>query len=492
MKYIFVTGGVVSGLGKGITAAAMGRLLKARGLKVTMQKLDPYLNVDPGTMSPIQHGEVFVTDDGHESDLDIGHYERFIDENLNSGCNITSGRIYWDLLNRERNGGFPGDTVQVIPHVTNAIKDCVYGMGREGIDVVITEIGGTVGDIESQAFIEAIRHIAAEAGRENVLYIHVSLIVTASGELKSKPTQNSVKELLSMGIQPDIIVCRTYEPLTKELREKLSLFCNVPTDCIIQNMTAETPYEVPLLFREEGLDNAVCKRLCLDTPPPELGDWERMIERVKSCEKTVKIALVGKYVSLRDAYISAAEALAHAGYEHGAHIDIDWINESDIESKLRLCNPDGIIVPGGHAEDGVEGAVAAAKFARENKIPYLGIGLGMRAAVNVSPENGNARVGKHEFRLIPDTLASKLYNGETVIFERYRQRYIIKREAVGGFADIIVSGISPCGETAEIIELKGHPFFIAVQFHPEFKSRPGRAHPLFMGFINAALENQKM
>ncbi|MCL2081424.1 MAG: CTP synthase [Oscillospiraceae bacterium] len=521
MKYIFVTGGVVSGLGKGITAAALGCLLKARGLKVTMQKFDPYFNVNPGTMSPFQHGEVFVTDDGHEADLDIGHYERFIDENLNSGSNVTSGRIYWDLLNRERNGDFLGDTIQVIPHVTNEIKERVYRVGRAGVDVVITEIGGTVGDIESQSFIEASRQIAAEAGRENVLYIHVSLIVAASGELKSKPTQSSVKELLSMGIQPDIIVCRTEEPLTRELRQKISLFCNVPIDCIIQNTTAGTLYEVPLLLRDEGFDDAACRRLQLKTAEPDLGEWTRLIERVKDCRDSVTVALVGKYVALRDAYLSVAEALAHAGYAHGAHIDIRWINSEDITpanvSKL-LDGVRGVLLHGGFGEKISDGETTAARYAREKGIPFLGICAGMHAAVieiarnicmfgdahsaECDPESKHKvvdimpgkrdlnpmRLGLYPCRLAAGTLAHGIYNGEAVVYERHRHRYEVSPEFLTDLknAGAVVSGASPSGNHAEIIELKGHPYYIAVQFHPEFKSRPGRAHPLFHGFIAAA------
>lgn len=527
MKYIFVTGGVVSGLGKGITGAALGRLLKERGLKVTMQKFDPYLNVDPGTMSPFQHGEVFVTDDGHESDLDIGHYERFIDENLNSGSNVTSGRIYWKLLNRERNGDFLGDTIQVIPHVTNEIKDRVYRVGRSGVDVVITEIGGTVGDIESQAFIEASRQIAAEVGRENVLYIHVSLIVTAGGELKSKPTQNSVKELLSMGIQPDIIVCRTEEPLTQELRQKLSLFCNVPTDCIIQNTTAETLYEVPLLLHDEGLDEVVCRRLQLTTAEPDLGEWSRMVESIKKCDKTVTIALVGKYISLRDAYLSVTEALAHAGYAHGAHVDIRWISSEDVTDKnvsKLFDGVQGILIPSGFGERGIEGKIAAARYAREKKMPFIGICLGMHAAVidiarnlcmfddahssecapdsehkviDIMPDQhdkinkgGSMRLGLQPCCVSPDTLAGRLYNGEPVIYERHRHRHEVSLEFLEALrnAGVVVSGASPSGNLVEIIELEDHPYYIAVQFYPEFKSRPGRAHPIFHGFIAAAME----
>lgn len=530
VKYIFVTGGVVSGLGKGITAAALGRLLKARGLRVTIQKFDPYLNVDPGTMSPFQHGEVFVTDDGHESDLDIGHYERFIDENLSAGNNVTAGRIYWNLLNRERNGDFLGGTVQVIPHVTNEIKDRVYRVGRANTDVVITEIGGTVGDIESQPFIEASRQIAAEAGRENVLYIHVSMIVTASGELKSKPTQHSVKELLSMGIQPDIIVCRTEHSLPRELREKLALFCNVSTDCIIQNSTAQTLYEVPLLLHGEGLDNVVCRRLGLQTPEPDLDEWTEMVERINGCDKTVTIALVGKYVSLRDAYLSVAEALAHGGYAHGTHVCVRWINSEEVTAKnvaTLLEGAQGILIPGGFGERGIEGKIAAARHARENGIPFMGICLGLHTSVievtrtvcgfddanssefdpnslhpvidilpeqrEVSVKGGTMRLGLYPCKLTPGTLASRLYNGEGIIYERHRHRYEVNPEFTENLqaAGVVISGASPDGHLVEILELKDHPFYIASQFHPEFKSRPGKAHPIFAGLIEAALNVKK-
>ena len=525
VKYIFVTGGVVSGLGKGITAAALGRLLKSRGLRVTIQKFDPYLNVDPGTMSPFQHGEVFVTDDGHESDLDIGHYERFIDENLNSGSNVTAGRIYWNLLNRERNGAFRGGTIQVIPHVTNEIKERVYRVGRANTDIVITEIGGTVGDIESQPFIEASRQIAAEAGRENVLYIHVSLIVEASGELKSKPTQHSVKELLSMGIQPDIIVCRSESPMSRELREKLALFCNVPADCVIENATAPTLYEVPLLLHKEGLDGVVCRRLSLGTPEPDLAGWTEMVGRIKSCEKTVKIALAGKYVSLRDAYLSVAEALAHGGCAHGARVEIIWVNSEDItpDSAGRLLGgAQGILVPGGFGCRGADGKIIAAKYARENGIPYMGICLGLQMSVielarnvcgipganswELDSESEHAvihiphdkleaegkrqmRLGLYPCRLVHGTLAARLYGGEDIVFERHRHRCEVNPEftEVLKSAGMTVSGMSPDGRLAEIIELENHPFYIAAQFHPEFKSRPGKAHPIFAGFVEAAL-----
>ncbi len=530
VKYIFVTGGVVSGLGKGITAAALGRLLKARGLRVTLQKFDPYLNVDPGTMSPFQHGEVFVTDDGHESDLDIGHYERFIDENLSSGSNVTAGRIYWNLLNKERNGDFLGGTVQVIPHVTNEIKERVYRVGRAGTDVVITEIGGTVGDIESQPFIEASRQVAAEVGRENVLYIHVSLVVSTSGELKSKPTQHSVKELLSMGIQPDFIVCRTESPLSSELRQKLGLFCNVGIDCVIQNMTASTLYEVPLLLHEEGLDTVVCRRLGLTVPPPDLTEWTAMVNQIKHCHRKVTIALVGKYVALRDAYLSVAESLQHAGTAHHAQVDIRWVNSEDVTPDTvasLLGDVDGVLIPGGFGERGLEGKLTAAQYAREHNVPFMGICLGLHTAIieisrnlvgwqdahstefddttkhnvidilpeqrDITEKGGTMRLGLFPCRLTPNTLASRLYQGEDIIFERHRHRYEVCNEFLEDLqkAGVVVSGLSPDGKLVEFIELANHPFYIASQYHPEFKSRPGRPHPMFDGLVAAGLAKQQ-
>ncbi|GHV04998.1 CTP synthetase [Clostridia bacterium] len=527
VKYVFVTGGVVSGLGKGITAAALGRLLKDRGLRVTLQKFDPYLNVDPGTMSPYQHGEVFVTDDGHECDLDLGHYERFVDENLGAGNNISQGLIYWTLLNRERDGDFLGGTVQVIPHVTNEIKSKIYRVGRVNTDVVIAEIGGTVGDIESQPFIEAIRQVAVEVGRENVLFIHVSLIVSASGEPKSKPTQHSVKELLSMGIQPDVVVCRTEEPLTAEIRQKLALFCNVPADCIIQNATAETLYEVPLLLHNEGLDMVVCRRLGLDAPPPNISDWAAMVDRIKSCDKQVTIALVGKYVSLQDAYLSVAESLRHAGVEHGAKVDIRWINSEDLDDQNAaqlLDGADGIIVPGGFGGRGIEGKIAAVRYARERKVPFMGICLGLHMAIielarsvcgwqdansfefdeasehcvidflpeqrDIDRKGGTMRLGLYACRLVPDTIAARVYDAGEVIYERHRHRYEVNEEFLDALkeAGLVVSGASPDGRLVEIVELRDHPYFIATQFHPEFKSRPGKPHPIFDGLIAASLQ----
>ena len=524
VKYVFVTGGVVSGLGKGITAAALGCLLKARGLRVTLQKFDPYLNVDPGSMSPYQHGEVFVTDDGHESDLDIGHYERFVDENLGADNNVTQGRIYWELINKERTGGFSGGTVQVIPHVTNEIKDKIYRVGRGGADVVITEIGGTVGDIESQPFIEAIRQVAVESGRENVLYIHVSLIVTTSGEQKSKPTQHSVKELLSMGIQPDVIVCRTDAPLPDELRQKMGLFCNVPADCVIQNTTADTLYEVPLLLRGEGLDTVACRRLGLNTPDPDMAGWTAMVDRIKSCDRRVTVALVGKYVELRDAYLSVAEALQHAGAHYGAGVDISWVSAGDINesSAARLLDGAGGVLASGSLGGGVEGMIAAASYARRRKLPFLGICRGMHAAVIElarsecgleganSPEfdpgarhkvidmpsgqhagqYGAVRLGLHPCRLTPDSAAALVYGGKEIIYERHRHRCEVNTDYLGTLKDagLSVSGTSPDGRQVSVVEYAGHPFYLAAQFHPEYRSRPNRPHPLFLGFIEACLK----
>ena len=530
VKYVFVTGGVVSGLGKGITAAALGCLLKARGLRVTLQKFDPYLNVDPGNMSPYQHGEVFVTDDGHESDLDVGHYERFIDENLGANNNITQGRIYWGLLQKERNDSFTGGTVQVIPHVTNEIKDKIYRVGRGGADVVITEIGGTVGDIESQPFIEAIRQVAFESGRENVLYIHVSLIVSTSGEQKSKPTQHSVKELLSMGIQPDLIVCRANDDMPGELRQKMGLFCNVPAECVIQNTTAETLYEVPLLLHDEGLDTVACRRLGLETPEPDLADWIAMVNRIKGCDKQVPIALVGSYVELRDAYLSVAEALQHAAAQFGAGVEIRWISAKEINgmNAAELLNGvKGVIVPGvymprGSDQAGLEGMIAAASHARRNSLPFLGVCTGMHAAVievarfgcgltdansaEFDPDSehkvidnekgdgngkksGAARLGLYPCRLTAGSAASRAYNGEEIIYERHRHSCEVNTDYADALkaAGLTVSGASPDGRLIEIVECAGHPFFIAAQFHPEFRSRPNRPHPLFLRLIEAAL-----
>lgn len=527
-KYIFVTGGVVSGLGKGITAASLGRLLKSRGLRITIQKFDPYLNVDPGTMSPYQHGEVFVTDDGAETDLDIGHYERFIDENLNVNSNITTGKIYWSVINRERRGDYLGGTVQVIPHITNEIKERVYTVGRgDNTDVVITEIGGTVGDIESLPFLEAIRQVSIEMGKQNVLYIHVSLVPTVPGsdELKSKPTQHSVKELLSIGIQPDIIVCRTEHELNREIRNKIALFCNIPPECVIQNLTASTLYEVPLWLANEGLDTVVVERLKLNAGERELDGWKNAVGRIKNAKKTVKIALVGKYIALRDAYLSVAEALRHGGIENDTVVDIQWIDSENINNEnvaeiLSCC--DGVLVPGGFGDRGVDGKISAVKYARENNIPFLGICLGMQMAVveyarnvlgykdahstefesktahgvidimpelrDVSDKGGTMRLGIYPCKLNKSSKSYRAYNNE-IIYERHRHRYEFSNNFRDAFQTkgMQLSGISPDGKLVEIIELPEHPWFVGVQFHPEFKSRPNRAHPLFRDFIKVAL-----
>ena len=528
MKYVFVTGGVVSGLGKGICAASLGRLLKQRGLRVRNQKFDPYLNVDPGTMSPYQHGEVFVTDDGAETDLDLGHYERFVDESLTGRCSVSSGRVYWDLLNRERQGAFLGGTVQIIPHVTDEIKSCIYAMEDEDIDVLICEIGGTVGDIESQPFLEAIRQVAVEKGRQNVLFIHVPLIVQipGSGELKSKPTQHSVKELLSVGIQPDILVCRTDAPITEDIRRKIALFCNVSPDCVIQNTTASTLYEAPLLLEKEGLSEAVCRGLSLDCPAPDLAEWTAMVEKIKSAHKTVRIALVGKYVSLHDAYLSVAESLFHAGTANDAVVSIEWIDseeltEDNVADVLGGCQ--GILVPGGFGGRGIEGMILAAQYARENDVPYLGICLGMQIAViefarhvlgwqdasssefsadtkhpvidlmpeqkGVTAKGGTMRLGKYPCVLAADSKAHELY-GEGLIFERHRHRYEVNndfREEISS-RGLIPVGLSPDGRLVELVENPACRWFVAAQFHPEFKSRPNKPHPLFRGFVKAALD----
>ncbi len=527
VKYIFVTGGVVSGLGKGITAACLGRLLKARGLHVTLQKFDPYLNVDPGTMSPYQHGEVFVTDDGAETDLDVGHYERFIDESLSVNSNVTAGKVYWSILSRERSGDFLGGTVQVIPHITNEIKDRIYRVGRDGTDVVITEIGGTVGDIESQPFLEAIRQVSVEVGKENVLYVHVSLIIhlPGSAEPKSKPTQHSVKELLSLGIQPDVIVCRTEHALTKDIRDKVALFCNIPSECVIENRNAASLYEIPLMLHGEGFDAVVCRRLGLPPATPDLTQWQDMVTRLYNSQRTVTIGLVGKYVALRDAYLSVAEALAHGGIDCGVKIDIAWIDsqiltEDNADSLLKDC--DGILVPGGFGDRGVEGKIVAAHYARVHNIPFFGICLGMQMAVvefaqhvcgltgahsseldpgtphpviylmpeqeKVMQKGGTMRLGLYPCRLTPGTKVADCYGGSEVVQERHRHRFEVNNQYREQLCakGMILSGLSPEGHLVETIELTGHPWFVGVQYHPEFKSRPGRAHPLFHGFVEAA------
>ncbi len=530
-KYIFVTGGVVSSLGKGITAASLGRLLKSRGIKVTIQKFDPYINIDPGTMSPYQHGEVFVTDDGAETDLDLGHYERFIDINLTRASNITTGKIYWSVLNKERRGDYLGNTVQVIPHITNAIKQRVYDVAAsDGADVVITEIGGTVGDIESQPFLEAIRQVKKEVGKNDVLYIHVTLVpyISAAGELKTKPTQHSVKELRSIGIQPDILVCRTEKTISSELKKKLALFCDVDASAVIENKTASTIYEVPLIMQQEGLDKIVLEKLNMDYSPANMDEWERMVYKIKNPTQKIKVAVVGKYVELPDAYISVTEALHHAGIENGTDVKIHWVNAEEIEKPDTdlaevFAGCKGILVPGGFGDRGIEGKIAAIRYARENKIPFLGLCLGMQCAtiefarnvcgmedahstefskdtkypvidlmqsqVDVEDKGGTMRLGAYPCKLVEGTKAREVY-GEEIIQERHRHRYEFNNDyrqklmAKG----LVIAGTLPDNSLVEIIELKDHPWFVASQFHPELKSRPNRPHPLFKGFVQAALK----
>ena len=530
-KYIFVTGGVVSGLGKGITAASLGRLLKMRGYRVTIQKFDPYLNVDPGTMSPYQHGEVFVTDDGAETDLDLGHYERFIDENLSVNSNVTTGKIYWTILNKERRGDYLGGTVQVIPHVTNEIKDRVYraaNSSADPIDVVITEIGGTVGDIESTPFLETIRQVSYEKGRENVLYIHVTLLpyITGSNELKTKPTQHSVKELLSLGIQPNILVLRSEQEVPLEMREKIALFCNVRKEDVIQNLTASSLYAVPLMLEEEGLARSACYHLGLEDRDPDLKEWQEMVHRQENAVKPLTIGLVGKYVALPDAYISVMESIRHSGAVCGCNVDIKLINSEEITAitaKELLGECDGICVPGGFGDRGIEGKIEAVRYARENKIPYLGLCLGMQMAViefarnvaglagansaefgefeypviDIMPDQkgvdmgGTMRLGLYPCKLDESSISRRVY-GEGLIYERHRHRYEfnnVYREQIAE-KGLKFAGLSPDGKLVEIVELPQdvHPFFVAVQFHPEFKSRPNRPHPLFTEFIKVASE----
>lgn len=530
-KYVFVTGGVVSGLGKGITAASLGRLLKARGLKVAAQKLDPYINVDPGTMSPYQHGEVYVTEDGAETDLDLGHYERFIDEDLNKYSNLTTGKVYWRVLNKERRGEYLGSTVQVIPHVTNEIKEFVYRVGKKtNADVVITEIGGTIGDIESQPFIEAVRQISLEVGRENSLFIHVTLVpfLRGSDEHKSKPTQHSVKELQGMGINPDVIVLRCDEPLEPEIFRKISMFCNVKPDCVIENMTIPVLYEAPLMLERQNFSGVVCRELGIDAPAPDLGEWEDMVRSIKDRKHTVRIGLVGKYVKLHDAYLSVSEALKHAGYGFNAFVDIEWIDSESLDEsnyKSVLSNVDGIIVPGGFGGRGIEGMILAAKYARENGVPYLGICLGMQIAViefarNVAlfknansgefdkdckykvidfmpgqseekDKGGTLRLGSYPCRVAEGSRLRECY-GAAEIAERHRHRYEFNNDFRDSLTScgLVIGGTSPDGRLVETVEIKDHPFFVGVQFHPEFKSRPNKPHPLFKGFVSAAHDNK--
>jgi len=527
-KYIFVTGGVVSGLGKGITAASLGRLLKQRGLKVAAQKLDPYMNIDPGTMSPLQHGEVFVTDDGAETDLDLGHYERFIDENLTKHSNLTAGKVYASVLEHERAGDYLGRTVQVIPHVTEEIKKFVYaGASHKQTDILITEIGGTVGDIESQPFLEAIRQISYEKGRENCLFIHVTLVpyLKSPGEHKSKPTQHSVKELRAVGIVPDIIILRAEEPLSNGIKEKISLFCNVKLDCIIENIDVPSLYDAPMMLHRNGLDAVVCRELALDVPTPDLSEWTTMLQKVAAREACVTIAIVGKYVKLHDAYLSIIESLNHAGFETGANVSIRWVDSEELyENNVGelLKGIDGIIIPGGFGDRGVEGKISACKYARENNIPFLGICLGMQIAViefarhvcglkgahsaefdevaahrviDIMPgqigmlgSGGTMRLGAYPCRVAPHSLLYKLYGAEDIL-ERHRHRFEFNNDYRDILSDkgLLISGESPDGKLVESVELPANDFFVGVQFHPEFKSRPNKPHPLFLGLLTAAL-----
>lgn len=532
-KHIFVTGGVVSSLGKGITSASLGYLLKAHGLKVVVQKFDPYLNVDPGTMNPFQHGEVFVTEDGTETDLDLGHYERFIDENLSRECNVTAGQIYWSIVTKERQGEFLGTTVQVIPHVTNEIKEKILNLDKKNKpDVVITEIGGTVGDIESLPFLEAIRQLRKDIGKENVLYIHVTLIpyLSAAAELKTKPTQHSVKELRSIGIQPDIIVCRSDRPLNEAIKRKIALFCDVESRGVISALNADSIYEVPLLLHAEGLDKIVKEHLNLKTKEPDFSDWETLVKKIKSAKDKVKIAIVGKYVQLPDAYISITEALDHGGFYHNVKVEVSWVDAETLkpeEVKKKLTEFDGVLVPGGFGVRGIEGKIQAVKCAREEKIPFLGICLGLQCSVvefarnvvglkdanssefnkdtshpvidlipsqkSVRELGGTMRLGAYPCVIKENTRASEAY-GATLFYERHRHRYEVNnsyRESLGR-KGMIFSGVSPDNQLVEMIEILDHPWFIASQFHPEFKSRPTKPHPLFKGFIGAAVEKRKL
>ena len=529
-KYIFVTGGVVLSLGKGITAASLGRLLKNRGIKVTIQKFDPYINIDPGTMSPYQHGEVFVTDDGAETDLDLGHYERFIDINLTKGSNITAGKVYWNVLNKERRGDYLGKTVQVIPHITNEIKQRVYDVAAaDDADVVITEIGGTVGDIESLPFMEAIRQVKKEVGRNDVLYIHVTLVpyISAAGELKTKPTQHSVKELRGIGIQPDILVCRTEKPLTKDMKAKLALFCDVEESAVIENRTADTIYEVPLMMQEEGLDRIVLEKLNMSYVPANMEEWANMVNKIKNPQKKLKIAVVGKYVELPDAYISVTEALHHAGIVNDTAVKIHWVNSEkieaagvDLDEEFAGCK--GILVPGGFGDRGVEGKIMAIQYAREHKIPFLGLCLGMQCAViefarhvcglsdahssefssetkhpvidlmesqvDVEDKGGTMRLGAYPCKLKPGTKTYAAYGAE-MISERHRHRYEFNNKFRQQIADagMTIAGTLPDDSLVEIVEVVDNPWFVASQFHPELKSRPNHPNPLFKGFVEAAL-----
>lgn len=531
-KYIFITGGVVSGLGKGITAASLGRLLKARGIKVTVQKLDPYLNVDPGTMNPVQHGEVFVTDDGAETDLDLGHYERFIDESLSQNSNLTSGRVFWKVISDERKGVYGGQTIQIIPHVTNEIKRSIAKNAESGAEVCFVEIGGTVGDIESQPFLEAIRQFALDVGRENCLFIHVTLVpyLSASDELKSKPTQHSVKEMLSLGIRPDIIVCRTEYALTEDIKNKISLFCNVEPECVIENNNCDILYAVPMMLKEQKMDEVVIRKLGIKCGEPDLEDWETMLHALRNPKQTVKIGMVGKYVELHDSYISVNEALKHGGIATQSAVDIKWIDSESLEGDADVAeilrDMDGILVPGGFGSRGIEGKIRACQYARENNIPYLGICLGMQIAIiefarnvlglkdansaEINPETpypvidilpeqkdvedmgGTMRLGKYPCTINPESKAFALY-GASMIYERHRHRYEVnndyRNELLAG--GMIFAGTSPDNHIVEMVEIPSHPWFVAGQFHPEFKSRPNKPHPLFRGFVTASLKNKE-
>ncbi|MDK2990901.1 MAG: synthase [Clostridiales bacterium] len=530
-KYIFITGGVVSSLGKGITAASLGRLLKNRGLNVVVQKFDPYINIDPGTMSPYQHGEVFVTEDGAETDLDLGHYERFIDVNLSHNSNVTAGTIYWTVINNERRGDYLGGTVQVIPHITDEIKERVYKVGRDNSpDVVITEIGGTVGDIESLPFLEAIRQIRSDIGHENSLFIHVTLVpyLGRTGELKTKPTQHSVKELRSIGIQPDIIVCRSEKELSQDLKDKIALFCNLKSDHVIQNPDLDHIYDVPLFLEKEGLADVVIKDLGIKCQPSDMTEWQHMVNKLHNLSDEITIGLVGKYIELHDAYLSIVESLCHGGIANGVKVNIKWVHAESVDNqtaKQLLADVDGILVPGGFGDRGIDGKIMAIQYARENKVPYLGICLGMQTAVvefarnvaglkgahstefdpstpypviDIMPEQkqiadkgGTMRLGAYPCNLKTGTLSAKAYE-QSMISERHRHRY----EFNNAFREIlqqhgmVIAGTSPDNRLVEIIELKDHPWFVAVQFHPEFKSRPNRAHPLFRDFVKAAVHNR--
>ena len=532
VKYVFVTGGVVSVLGKCITAASIGSLLKSRGYKVTMQKFDPYINIDPGTMNPIQHGEVFVTDDGAETDLDLGHYERFIDESLTKNSNVTTGKIYWSVLHKERRGDFGGGTVQVIPHITNEIKSRFHrNYSTKETEIAIIEVGGTVGDIESQPFLESIRQFQHDVGHENAILIHVTLIpyLRSSGEMKTKPTQASVKELQGMGIQPDIIVCRSELPITKHLKDKIALFCNVPSEHVLQNLDVEVLYEAPLAMEKEHLAEVACECLNLECPKPDLNEWTDMVNRAKNLKKTVDIALVGKYISLHDAYISVVEALKHAGIANNAEVHIKWVDSETVtEENVHeiLSDVTGILVPGGFGDRGINGKIIAIKYARENRIPFLGLCLGMQLSiveyarnvlgyedahsVELNPQTthpvihlmpdqdgiedigGTLRLGSYPCVLDKTSKAYEVY-GEETIHERHRHRYEVNNDYRNVLTEhgVKLSGISPDGRIVEMIEIEEHPWFVATQAHPELKSRPNRPHPLFKGFVRAAVEHEK-